>query len=78
MWRRSRRAPTSMYRLPSRAVPAHLDSLSAVDTDTDAQIRCELRGRRNRATTLMVSHRISTVRDADQILVKLTAQRLRP
>ncbi len=45
------------------------DSLSAVDTDTDAQIRSELRSRRCRATTIMVSHRISTLAEADRILV---------
>ncbi len=45
------------------------DSLSAVDTETDAQIRCELRSRRDKTTTIMVSHRISTLAEADRILV---------
>lgn len=45
------------------------DSLSAVDTETDAQIRCELKTRKRKATTLIVSHRISTLAEADRILV---------
>ncbi|MEA4890624.1 MAG: ABC transporter ATP-binding protein [Clostridiaceae bacterium] len=45
------------------------DSLSAVDTETDASIRRALRERRNRATTLIISHRITTLAEADQILV---------
>lgn len=45
------------------------DSLSAVDTETDTQIRSELRGRRHKTTTLIVSHRISTLSEADRIFV---------
>ena len=45
------------------------DSLSAVDTETDAHIRTELAGRRNRATTFIISHRIATLAEADRILV---------
>ncbi len=45
------------------------DSLSAVDTETDARIRVELKSRRRKATTLIVSHRISTLSEADRILV---------
>lgn len=45
------------------------DSMSAVDTDTDLQIRRELAQRKNRATTLLVSHRISTLADTDRIIV---------
>jgi ATP-binding cassette, subfamily B, bacterial len=45
------------------------DSLSAVDTRTDQQIRQELRARRNQSTTLLVSHRIATLAEADRILV---------
>jgi len=45
------------------------DSLSAVDTETDTQIRNELRERRHKTTTLIVSHRISTLSEADRILV---------
>lgn len=45
------------------------DSLSAVDTETDISIRKALKKRKNKATTIIISHRISTVAEADQILV---------
>ncbi|MEM7166764.1 MAG: ABC transporter ATP-binding protein, partial [Planctomycetota bacterium] len=45
------------------------DSLSAVDTDTEGKILDTLRGRRGRSTTIVVSHRLSSVVEADQILV---------
>ena len=45
------------------------DSLSAVDTYTEEEILARLRGVMRERTSLIVSHRISTVRDADQILV---------
>lgn len=45
------------------------DSLSAVDTETDIAIRKGLKMRKNKATTIIISHRISTVSEADLILV---------
>lgn len=45
------------------------DSLSAVDTETDIAIRKALEARKDEATTIIISHRISTVKDADLILV---------
>ena len=45
------------------------DSLSAVDTYTEEKILSGLRDVRQNRTTLIVSHRISTVRDADLICV---------
>ncbi len=45
------------------------DSLSAVDTYTEETILGNLRGVRNNRTTLIVAHRISTIRDADLICV---------
>jgi len=45
------------------------DSLSAVDTQTDAAIRRELRSRREGITTFIISHRITTLMEADRILV---------
>lgn len=45
------------------------DALSAVDTQTEAEILDRLRKVRRGRTTLLVSHRISTVRDADTIVV---------
>lgn len=45
------------------------DSLSAVDTDTENQILENLKSRRQNQTTIMIAHRISTVKNADHILV---------
>jgi ATP-binding cassette subfamily B protein len=45
------------------------DSLSAVDTETDVQIRRALDSRKNKSTTIIISHRISTVSEADMIIV---------
>jgi ATP-binding cassette subfamily B protein len=45
------------------------DSLSAVDTETDAAIREALKERRRGVTTFIISHRISTLSEADRILV---------
>lgn len=45
------------------------DSLSAVDTDTEDQILDNLRKTRMNKTTIMIAHRISTVKNADHILV---------
>jgi ATP-binding cassette subfamily B protein len=45
------------------------DALSAVDTYTEEEILTRLRGVMRERTSIIVSHRISTVRDADQILV---------
>ncbi|HYO63190.1 MAG TPA: ABC transporter ATP-binding protein [Pyrinomonadaceae bacterium] len=45
------------------------DALSAVDTYTEERILARLRGVMRERTSLIVSHRISTVRDADLICV---------
>lgn len=45
------------------------DSLSAVDTQTDAAIRKALAQKRTGVTTLMISHRLITLSEADRILV---------
>ncbi|TMG36144.1 MAG: ABC transporter ATP-binding protein [Chloroflexi bacterium] len=45
------------------------DALSAVDTYTEAEILRRLRGVMNERTSIVVAHRISTVKDADEILV---------
>jgi ATP-binding cassette subfamily B protein len=45
------------------------DSLSAVDTYTEEKILHNLRDVRSGRTTLIVSHRVSTIRDADMICV---------
>ncbi|HEX2834853.1 MAG TPA: ABC transporter ATP-binding protein [Thermoanaerobaculia bacterium] len=45
------------------------DSLSAVDTHTEEKILQALRSVRQGRTALIVSHRVSSVKDADQIIV---------
>ena len=45
------------------------DSLSAVDTETDARIREALRHEQQGVTTLIISHRVTTLSQADLILV---------
>ncbi len=45
------------------------DALSAVDTYTEEEILTRLRGVMRGRTSIIVSHRVSTVRDADQIFV---------
>lgn len=45
------------------------DSLSAVDTETDAQIRQALAENKSDATTFIISQRITTLMDADRIFV---------
>ncbi len=45
------------------------DSLSAVDTETDARIRAALRARRENVTSLIISHRVTTLQEADRIFV---------
>ena len=45
------------------------DALSAVDTYTEEEILSRLRGVMRQRTAIIISHRISTVRDADQIIV---------
>jgi len=45
------------------------DSLSAVDSDTDAKIRSSLKAKKGRATIILISHRITTLMESDMILV---------
>ncbi|MBR3053773.1 MAG: ATP-binding cassette domain-containing protein, partial [Firmicutes bacterium] len=45
------------------------DSLSAVDTDTEAQIKRNLAGKRAGRTNVLIAHRLSTLQDADLIIV---------
>jgi ATP-binding cassette subfamily B multidrug efflux pump len=45
------------------------DALSAVDTYTEAEILRRMRGVMRERTSIVVAHRISTVKDADEILV---------
>lgn len=45
------------------------DSLSAVDSETDAQIRAALKQNLGKSTVILISHRITTLMQADRILV---------
>ena len=45
------------------------DSLSAVDTKTDVKIRNALLDRKEKLTTIIITHRITTAKEADKIIV---------
>ena len=45
------------------------DSLSAVDAETDSRIRAALKEKVKEATVIVISHRVTTLMGADQILV---------
>ncbi|WP_313165798.1 ABC transporter ATP-binding protein [Sedimentibacter sp.] len=45
------------------------DSLSAVDSETDAKIRAALKNGKKSSTVILISHRITTLMQADMILV---------
>jgi ATP-binding cassette subfamily B protein len=45
------------------------DSLSAVDTETDINIRTALKQRQEQSSTLIITHRVATAKDADKIIV---------
>ena len=61
----------AIARMLTRPTPIMIfdDSLSAVDTETDAKIRGALEKRFGSATIILISHRITTLSKADQVLV---------
>ena len=61
----------AIARMLTRATPIMIfdDSLSAVDTETDAKIRAALEKRFGSATIILISHRITTLARADRVLV---------
>ena len=61
----------AMARMLTQQTPIMIfdDSLSAVDTETDAKIRKALEQRFGKATIILISHRITTLSKADQVLV---------
>ena len=65
------RQRTAIARAVLRDAPILLldDCLSSVDMQTEEAILAELKREMRRRTTLIVSHRVSTVREADLILV---------
>ena len=62
---------TAIARALTQNVPIMVfdDSLSAVDNQTDARIRAALTERFGTATILIISHRITTLSQADQVIV---------
>ena len=60
------------------AVPVVIfdDSLSAVDAETDAKIRAALHENLHDATVILISHRVTTLMKADQILVLQDGRRV--
>ena len=45
------------------------DATASVDTETEQKIQQGLKSRENKSTTIIISHRISAVQDADEIIV---------
>jgi len=62
---------TAIARMLSQDTPIMIfdDSLSAVDTQTDAKIRAAIQKRFGKASVILISHRITTLSAADKILV---------
>ena len=61
----------AIARMLARETPIMIfdDSLSAVDAETDAKIRHALAENRGSSTVILISHRITTLMQADKILV---------
>ena len=61
----------AIARILTQQVPIMIfdDSLSAVDTETDGKIRTALEQHFGKASVILISHRITTLSRADQILV---------
>jgi ATP-binding cassette subfamily B protein len=61
----------AITRLLAQRAPVMIfdDSLSAVDTETDSKIRAALAARVKNAALIIISHRISSLMQADAILV---------
>lgn len=62
---------TAIARMLTQETPIMVfdDSLSAVDADTDARIRQELRKNLGDATVILIAHRVTTLMQADCIMV---------
>lgn len=52
-----------------RSILVFDDSLSAVDSETDLKIRKALKDTERKSTMLIITHRITTAKDADKIIV---------
>ncbi len=62
---------SAIARMLTQEVPIMIfdDSLSAVDTETDARIRKAITQRFGKASVILISHRITTLSSADKIIV---------
>ncbi len=62
---------TAIARMLTQETPIMVfdDSLSAVDADTDARIRQELRKNLGASTVILIAHRVTTLMQADCIMV---------
>ena len=62
---------TAIARMLTQQTPIMVfdDSLSAVDAETDAKIRQALKKNLGNATVILISHRVTTLMQAEQILV---------
>lgn len=62
---------TAIARMLTQQTPIMVfdDSLSAVDADTDAKIRQELRKNLGSSTVILIAHRVTTLMQADCIMV---------
>ncbi len=62
---------TAIARMLTQKTPIMVfdDSLSAVDADTDARIRQELRNNLGDSTVILIAHRVTTLMQADCIMV---------
>ena len=62
---------TAIARMLTQETPIMIfdDSLSAVDTETDAKVRRAIRDRFGKASVILISHRITTLSAADKIIV---------
>ena len=62
---------TAIARMLTEKAPVMVfdDSLSAVDAETDARIRAQLKEALGTSTVILISHRVTTLMQADQVIV---------
>ena len=62
---------TAIARMLTQKAPIMVfdDSLSAVDAETDAKIRAQLHENLGESTVILISHRVTTLMNCDQIIV---------
>ena len=62
---------TAIARMLTQKAPIMIfdDSLSAVDAETDAKIRAQLHESLGKSTVILISHRVTTLMQADKVIV---------